>query len=508
MKTKLHQRLILCLLIVTTVNFFSYSQGFIVNDDFETDALGTIPNGWILKYNGTGDANQKVVDSPVYNGIKAFQMEGRSGWASEFYKIPTSIPNLVTIEAWVNPEKILSGLAGSIGLGDFTVGTWGTRTSRLQFFNGKISTLYQGGSTYIIQDYVSGNWYHFKMEHDLTAKTYKVYINGALVSGDNGSEIISEFPMHPSVNSIHLMLAAGNSGTTKMTWDDIKLYETKDLVAYYPFNGNANDESGNSLDGTVNGATLTTDRFGNPNSAYSFDGNDIITVAHNNILNSSDELSFSVWVKPTTLQNAMILGKSNYTTATNYLLRTKSTGYIQFEYKDFANSNSLPLIVNDWNHIAVVSNTDNSKQVYINGALASHTTASSPYGLVTNMLTIGARTGNEFFNGSIDDLRIYKSALSETNVLNLFNNNALSLLNDHIKASYKFYIYNNSLHFSENQNLAEVKSVFVYNLLGQEVLKSSEILKEIPLSFLNIGIYIIKVEGVNGNTTTRKFVIQ
>jgi len=44
------------------------------------------------------------------------------------------------------------------------------------------------------------------------------------------------------------------------------------LVAYYPFNGNANDESGNGNNGTVYGATLTTDRFGNTNKAYSFDG--------------------------------------------------------------------------------------------------------------------------------------------------------------------------------------------------------------------------------------------
>ncbi len=46
------------------------------------------------------------------------------------------------------------------------------------------------------------------------------------------------------------------------------------LVAYYPFNGNANDESGNGDNGTVFGATLTTDRFGNTNSAYAFDGTD------------------------------------------------------------------------------------------------------------------------------------------------------------------------------------------------------------------------------------------
>jgi hypothetical protein len=49
---------------------------------------------------------------------------------------------------------------------------------------------------------------------------------------------------------------------------------TDGLVAYYSFDGNANDQSGNGHDGSVNGATLTTDRFGTPNSAYSFDGID------------------------------------------------------------------------------------------------------------------------------------------------------------------------------------------------------------------------------------------
>lgn len=203
----------------------SFAQEF-VNDDFESDIIGEAPSGWIMKYNGTGTANQKVVDTPVKNGEKAFQMEGASGWASEFYKILPELPTEVTVESWINPEKILSGLTGSIGLGNFTVGTWGTRTSRLQFYGGKISTLYQGGSTYVIQDYVPGTWYHFKMEHNLVSKTYKVYIDGVQVSGTNETETISEFPMHPSVESIHVMLAAGNSGVTKMFFDDIKVYNS------------------------------------------------------------------------------------------------------------------------------------------------------------------------------------------------------------------------------------------------------------------------------------------
>ena len=50
---------------------------------------------------------------------------------------------------------------------------------------------------------------------------------------------------------------------------------TNGLVGYWGFNGNANDESGNGNNGTVNGATLTTDRNGNANSAYSFNGTSI-----------------------------------------------------------------------------------------------------------------------------------------------------------------------------------------------------------------------------------------
>ena len=63
-------------------------------------------------------------------------------------------------------------------------------------------------------------------------------------------------------------------------------------MAYYPFNGNANDESGNGNNGTVNGATLTTDRFGNVDEAYSFDNSYIQSSASQLPAN---ERTVSVW---------------------------------------------------------------------------------------------------------------------------------------------------------------------------------------------------------------------
>ena len=79
------------------------------------------------------------------------------------------------------------------------------------------------------------------------------------------------------------------------------------LVAYYPFNGNANDESGNGNDGTNNGVTLTADRFGNVDAAYDFDGFNNITVPHNSNLNLIGDLTLSAWfysVNPPQVSNS------------------------------------------------------------------------------------------------------------------------------------------------------------------------------------------------------------
>lgn len=485
-----------------------FSQTYIVNDNFEDDVLGTLPDGWVIRYDGTGSANQKVVDNPVKNGIHSLQVSG-SSWAANLSKSVSDIPNEVTLEGNMLAENVVSGGRCGLAIGNPSAATWGAFLARVEFYNGNLITFYHTGSSggygtqYVLQTALSNTWYHVKIETNTGAGTYKVYINGELASSNTTGTTITEFPLLTSVSPTSVELY----GNSMVYFDDIKLYKTLNLVAYYPFNGNANDESGNNLDGTVSGATLTSDRFGNPDSAYSFDGNDIITIAHNDILNCSDELSISVWIKPNTLQNAMILGKSNYVSNTNYLLRTKSTGFLQFEYKDFANSNSLPLTPSVWNHIAVVSNTDNSKSLYINGVLATHTTAISPYGLVSNALTIGARSGAEYFNGSIDDLRIYKTALSVSDVSNLYNNNSLAISDNPFKQLYSFYVFNNTLHVDTDQMLSEIKKITIYNLLAQKVFEFNSIQKETDISFLNQGIFILKIDYKNNGVETRKFVI-
>jgi hypothetical protein len=79
---------------------------------------------------------------------------------------------------------------------------------------------------------------------------------------------------------------------------DFSNAQTGDLVAYYPFTGNANDASGNGHHGTVHGATLTADRFGNPGQAYYFDGvDDYINIPNHDSLNFRNSISVNFWMK-------------------------------------------------------------------------------------------------------------------------------------------------------------------------------------------------------------------
>ena len=72
---------------------------------------------------------------------------------------------------------------------------------------------------------------------------------------------------------------------------------TNGLIAYYPFNGNANDESGNGNNGTVTAATLALDRFGIANAAYAFDGaSSMITAPDSPSLRIPGDITVACWV--------------------------------------------------------------------------------------------------------------------------------------------------------------------------------------------------------------------
>ncbi|HEX3047248.1 MAG TPA: LamG-like jellyroll fold domain-containing protein [Bacillota bacterium] len=218
------------------------------------------------------------------------------------------------------------------------------------------------------------------------------------------------------------------------------------LVAYYPFNGNANDESGNGNHGAVyGGATLTTDRFGNANSAYSFDGiNDYIRVPNKNILNfGAGDFSISVFIDIRDVAyepqspGASIINKrwtpEYYTSGWNqwdlvYSFDNNTLGFwtYSYDYSGIASENNIQY--NKYYHLVAIRNRE-KMSIYLNGILVSQNTCtirdlSNPMDIfigVDGRHLLVNYDSKYYFDGVIDDIRLYNRALSASEVQTLYN---------------------------------------------------------------------------------------
>jgi hypothetical protein len=174
---------------------------------------------------------------------------------------------------------------------------------------------------------------------------------------------------------------------------------TNGLVAYYPFNGNANDESGNGNNGIVYGATLTTDRCGNPNSAYYFDGiSNYISLNPVNNFIGLNNYSVCFWTMPTiipTNAGGIIFGFGSNSTAYEqglsynpdliYYAGSYNIGNNPIESQSQSCSCYYP---NQWVFIVITRNSEYIN-LYINGTLVAPQTLSSINGQSANYGTGG-----------------------------------------------------------------------------------------------------------------------
>jgi len=213
---------------------------------------------------------------------------------------------------------------------------------------------------------------------------------------------------------------------------------TDGLVAYYPFNGNANDESGNGYHGTVNGATLTADRNDVQNSSYGFDGlDDYISINSNN--NQLDFfgnccITISAWIKLDNNDNQYgILTNSDYNNIhQQYALKVESNSKLYFLAGDKLfesngiNYSSSNINNGQWTH-TLVSYDGNKLKLYLNGNLDYENQIidnfpESP----SSVAFIGNSWGsnNDFFSGLIDDVGIWNRALTEKEIQNLYTSSS------------------------------------------------------------------------------------
>jgi hypothetical protein len=197
------------------------------------------------------------------------------------------------------------------------------------------------------------------------------------------------------------------------------------LVGWWPFNGNANDESGNGNNGTVNGATLTADRFGNSNASYYF-ANNKIEVPHNSSLGIQQFQGFSV----------SVWAKKNPGVLTTHLMGKRPSGAQNFNWHiadwegaQFSSTSApyvfgaitmIPVDTSNWMHIVGVYN-NGTWSIFLNGTLTLSNTVPYFHPDVNIPLVFGNSGDWGGFMGKLDDIGIWNRALTQQEITALYN---------------------------------------------------------------------------------------
>jgi hypothetical protein len=223
-----------------------------------------------------------------------------------------------------------------------------------------------------------------------------------------------------------LLTAIAIFGLATITLAQVPNYvPTNGLVGWWPFNGNANDESGNGNNGTVNGATLTNDRFGNPNSAYSFDGvDDNIEVISSPILNFGVNPSFTIsfWLNKSIISSRGVICKGEPGNpfgwnGWNYFDDDFQTGYPCV-------NNNFVTAPNIWQFITITVE-NGTVSSYVNNQFISQFSCVE---LITNSIStvenmfFGVERGlNQYLFGKLDDIGIWNRVLIQCEIQDLYD---------------------------------------------------------------------------------------
>ncbi|HMU46070.1 MAG TPA: PKD domain-containing protein [Chitinophagaceae bacterium] len=216
------------------------------------------------------------------------------------------------------------------------------------------------------------------------------------------------------------------------------------LLAYYPFNGNANDVSGNNNNPTFNNATLTADRNGNPNSAYQFNGiNNYMRIPNSATLNSTNKISITAWVKVSGFYQGLCHGNSIITKGDqdfltgNYMLRFDDHGFTNgqncsnpvpdISHENFYGINNnlmattgyIPFIqTGEWYSVVYTCDGTTAK-LFVNCELKNSSPANGATFTNSFDLYFGKMNNAQYpywFNGVMDDIRIYNRALNQDEI--------------------------------------------------------------------------------------------
>ena len=241
--------------------------------------------------------------------------------------------------------------------------------------------------------------------------------------------------------------AVNSTGTS---YGDELIFSTPDnpegLVAYYPFNGNVNDESGYGNNAVNYGATPAEDRYDSLNSAFSFNGSSNYMMIGNpvpEVLQIQNEITLSAWIYLTSYPGSSNLGliigsQTDYTFSgatihidgrTNSDGQPSPPGHIHFQIGDgswHVTNTQTQVPLNQWVLITATRKANEDAKIYYNNVLqplqSDPWTGNITYNSAWMMMGRQQDYGDRYFNGIMDEVRVYNRALTEDEVDQLYAN--------------------------------------------------------------------------------------
>lgn len=313
---------------------------------------------------------------------------------------------------------------------------------------------------------------------------------------------------------------------------------SSNLVGWWPFNNNANDESGNGNNGTLlNGVVSTTDRFGNANSAYSFDGvNDRIFINSAFFDNGWNGYTISAWYflnttnNPNNPNSAHIFFNTNPHQGLGYGMNWGGSGKYYFFAGSGTPSTSWNAIFNAqsnqntvtgvWKNVILTKNGLTFK-LYVDGVFDKTWTSSVSIQSYFYKMYFGSTdplSASEVINGKLDDIGIWSRELTPSEITTVFQSNPSGILENKIDSDF-FSVYPNpasqnlivDINNSFIQKLDDEIILTVYSIDGKLVksdkLKKNEleVNNKINIEGLSKGLYLMKLRSGN-YTQTLKFI--
>ena len=184
------------------------------------------------------------------------------------------------------------------------------------------------------------------------------------------------------------------------------------------------DASGNANTGTCHASPtwiaghigLGAGAFASASSQY------VQTAAATNIPAINGALTYSAWVHCTTITAIQdIVVTTNGTQGNQF--RISATGYLQVSQWGATitvTATTLPLTTTGWYMVTWTSNGTTTQNLYVNGVLCTSTFSNAPQVGSPTSVVIGSYDAGEYFNGDIDDVRIYSRVLTQSDITQLY----------------------------------------------------------------------------------------